>query len=1647
MRFNRRSLWLAIVALFSAATIFAACTDGDGDTPFGPEGPDKPGIPRPGREIGRIECRASLAARTLTCATPGVDAGEASAAEVNLGHQGVNVRMISSNLVISADTFAFDAQIENLIPQALNTTDGTTPVPADSAGLRVFINRGPTTLTGSGTVTLANADGVDAFLTSDQAYIRYPDQIVAPGATSQSERWKFRFGPSVETFEFVVIVSAPVQFPQGWIDVTPQNTVLTPGGTVTLTGTNVNYAGNTVPGQPITWSSSNTAVATVNATTGEVTAVAKGTATITASSPSESPAPHGTRTGTATIVVNQAVVANDDAANAIGNHTLVAPAGALLANDTDADGDPITVQNPGTPITTQQGGTAVVNANGSFTYLSNAGFTGTDKFSYTIGDGVSTDAGEVTITVGGRVWYVQGSGSPGDPENGTGTDASPFRYLQSAETASGAGEHIFVRAGTTLTQGIQLDANQALIGQGIAAAKDTTLNGWTQVLLAAGAAPMIAPTGAGAAVTLGSNNTVRGLNLAPASGAGILGTTFGTLTANELSVAATGGPALSLTTGSVNAAFTSLSSVNSATQGLLLSGVSGTLVASGGSLSNSTGIGFQATGGDVTVGYPGSIVHSAAASAAISVDGHGGTITLTGDVDDTGAGILVQNLTAAGKVHFTAGHQVLNTGTAAAVRILNNATGSSIRFAGDSLKIVTTSGNGFTATSAGTPVVTVEGLQNSISTGTGTPVTISQTQIGADGVRFRSVSTTGTAANGIVLSNTGAGTFLAGGGTLTATGAAVSLTNTAGVELQGLALTGGSGIVGSSFGTLTTSGVSINATAGPALDLVTGTVAVGSTFTSVSSSSSASHGVRLSGVNGGFATTGGTVIGGAGAFPAFLLSGGNVAFTWSGTVSQGNAQPLLQVNGSHTGTATFQAGALTATQGTGLQFGQASGTYHLNGTTSLANGAGGNAGIDFANNFTGTVNVLPVSGHTALVQNPSGVAIDVAGGSGSLNYGGRVIQVNNVALLNVAGGHTGALSFASDTLRANNGSGLQFDNADGTYDFDGSVVLNGGDAAIDVTNTSIGTFTFTPAAGFSAIINDPANEAVRIVSSTPANFTYGGTITKDNNGNTGITITGSGGNITFSGASKVLNSAAGSGSGVNITTNSATVSFTNGGLAITTASGTGFNATGGGTVNIPDDGANTVASSSGVAVNIQNTNIGASDVVFDRVDASGGANGIALVNTGNTGGDFVVTGNGSTSGSGGSITNTTGADGAVAGNGVYLENTRNIDLRFLSLSGHPNHAIRGSGVVNFTLTKTRITGTNGTNAGFNEGSISFDNLTGTASITGSYVEGGFEDNVRVSNSSGTLNRLTMTSDTVGHNGNSGNDGLLLDGSGTATLNVTVQNSRFTGSRSNNVHYVLNGSAAGDFVFNNNVLTNNHPNKLGSDFGINVGSTSNGAMTYTVSGNTVNDAGGSGIEVSHLAGGSGAMTGSITGNTVGSAGVSNSGSAAGSTIVAAIVGAGTTATHTTTITGNTLRQFTNYGIRLINRGTGTGYLNATVKNNNIAVPSPNSVSGLFPTSGIRAELGATSGPPADDGKTCLDISGNTVNQTGTSSSAEIRVFGRFSTKTSLLGLGQGGASAVPNTFLQNQNTVTVAPGGFGAVNATSTNPFQSTCPPS
>ena len=104
----------------------------------------------------------------------------------------------------------------------------------------------------------------------------------------------------------------------------------------------------------------------------------------------------GTATATVNVTVNavnDAPVANPSNATTNEDTPVIVP---VLANDTDVDGDPLTVT-----AATAPNGTIAINPDGTVTYTPNANFNGTDTITYTISDGQGGfSTSTVTVTVG-----------------------------------------------------------------------------------------------------------------------------------------------------------------------------------------------------------------------------------------------------------------------------------------------------------------------------------------------------------------------------------------------------------------------------------------------------------------------------------------------------------------------------------------------------------------------------------------------------------------------------------------------------------------------------------------------------------------------------------------------------------------------------------------------------------------------------------------------------------------------------------------------------------------------------------------------------------------------------------------------------------------------------------------------------------------------------------------------------------------------------------------------------------------------------------------------------------------------------------------------------------------------------------------------
>ncbi len=123
-----------------------------------------------------------------------------------------------------------------------------------------------------------------------------------------------------------------------------------------------------------------------------------------------------------TVFATDAPDTSNKAPNTVADSATTAQGAAVtinvLANDTDVNGDTLTVSG----VTTPQFGTATTNGQ-SVTYTPNAGFAGEDSFSYFVSDGHgNTAASSVSVTVNG----------PGGPNQ------APTAANDSANTEAGA---------------------------------------------------------------------------------------------------------------------------------------------------------------------------------------------------------------------------------------------------------------------------------------------------------------------------------------------------------------------------------------------------------------------------------------------------------------------------------------------------------------------------------------------------------------------------------------------------------------------------------------------------------------------------------------------------------------------------------------------------------------------------------------------------------------------------------------------------------------------------------------------------------------------------------------------------------------------------------------------------------------------------------------------------------------------------------------------------------------------------------------------------------------------------------------------------------------------------------------------------------
>lgn len=948
----------------------------------------------------------------------------------------------------------------------------------------------------------------------------------------------------------------------------------------------------------------------------------------------------------------------------------------------------------------------------------------------------------------------------------------------------------------------------------------------TGTLNVTGLANIDTTSGVGLSQAGGTTSFTNGLTIDTTAGTGILATggTMGiTATAAAQTVNATGGTAINLSGVAATIALDSTSSAGGINN-VSLTDVTGIVGLGTGALSGATGASFNVVGGTAAVSYSGTVNNSGAFSPALNVQSRlagAGLVALSGNLTASGLGVSLNN--NAGGTVTVSGASNSFTGGGTGISITAN-TGGTYNISGASYAIGMSSG----------------GLGVDIA-GNSAPVTVNFSGGGL-----------------AIVTSAGAGFNATGSGTISVTGVGNSIATGTGVAMN-------------------LSGVTVAAT--------------GMNFSSTSNGAGGNSAVVLTNVIGsGTINLGaGTLVGGSAA--TIAVSGGTANLNYTGNVSQSNNATLVSVTGGHSGSLNFATGTLSATNGTGLQFDNADGIYSFVGTTTLN---GGNASVDILNGSGGTFNF----GTSTSIISPSGTAFNVNGGTATVTYAGTITQATAgqrmIVVADTAGGSVNFTTAVANGLNDTGGTGIVIDGAAGSVTVNNASLTGTAGITIlgDSTNNATGTYTFNNVAiqtdagaannafvvdgdqgtpgndDVSAVVNlnnvditNPGGNVANIrgMAGGSVNFDSASTITR-NDGGLGIAVlSNAGGTINFGGAVKTLST--GVNAAVILTSNpGAAINFTNGGLIINTTSGGGFSATGGGTVTVQGTG-NTITSGTGTALNVVNTNIGASGLNFQSISANGGTNGIVLNNTGS--GGLTVTGVGTTAGSGGTIQNTTGrgasfisasnitlknmnftnagtddldadnsglstGDNLTTNAAIHLQNVSTATLDRIAISGGAEQGINGNTVSNFTLSNSSISNAGN---GADEDGIHFYNMSGTSAVTNTTITGSGDDNFQLQTQSGTL-ALTIS-------GGSSTGAVL--GSGylfgiRGTSNATIN---FSGANSSNN---FSGGIVAD-AFDNSTMNLNVINSTSSSNNdqLSVSAGDNSDVSLVATGNTLSSA--------------------------------------------------------------------------------------------------------------------------------------------------------------------------------------------------------------
>ena len=1065
--------------------------------PVGRPGPQSPEEVGGGRLMVLMECNVDVAARSVSCGLP--RPGSGIRADLILGKP--YIAFSSSGFTSSRgdaaneDTSSFNLALQNKIGQPIGTTDGTTP---HANGNRIFFHAGPTVTavsTGdiaSATIRVDNAFGTATFTSPDgsytatnKPYFRYLG-VLAKEAISPAQLWRFVYSSNVSRYSYSVLVSAPVQYEQGWITVSPAASTLEVTQTATLTGAAYDASGAALT-EGMTWSSSNTSVATVNPSTGEVTAAGVGTATITATS-----SVNAQRTGSAVITVDaRPTVSSTSPTNGA---TSVAKSTTITVNFSESvnfSTSSFTLKCPASEVSSR-----------SFTLSSSPATSATITPSSSLPGGTVC---EVVVVAN----QITDADTNDGPSGAADQMAANYTFSFTTIALSASNDDYSADATKTITGNVRFSSANASTPFSVTANDELDASvgisfvGWN------GTGGTTEQGGNVSIVTTAGSSDIGKFTYNPP--AGYEGTDKFQYTLSD---------GTNTSTGTVTV------SVSGMIWFVDAGGAACTTRANGcGRLTNpySTLAAFAAenngTGNNPAASEPVFLHQSStnytgpvtllSGQKLIGQDATASLSTLTGITPNSGSDALPSMNTGDATKVTVAGTDGINLGSNNSVRGMTLATTAGEAIGGTSFGTLTLADGTTQATDL---TIASSGQALGLTTGTiaGNFVSVGSTG-GNNNVSLTGVNSSGTLTLGGTLSGaTGTSIAISGGN--------VSLTHSGNVT-QGnsaplLAVAGGH------TGTLTFQTGTVQATNGTGLQFnnAAGTYAFNGT-TTLNGGDAAIDITNLS--TGSFTFgTGTSVTNPTGS--AFTVYGSSPTVTYSGNLTKGNAGLLMEIGEQPGGSVTFQTGTLSATAGLGILLSNADGAVAFNGTTTLN---GGDAGVDVVNGSGGTFSF----GSGASITSPTNNVIQIANSSPTFTYAGAFTKANAGVGILVNSNTGGTITFngsgVTKSLSTSTGHGVSVTNNSNT-----TVNFTGGSLAITTTSgygfnatSNSGTGTVTVQGTGNTISTTGTGTALNVTSTTIGSAALTFQSISANGGTNGIVLntTGSSGGLTVTGTGSV----------------------------------------------------------------------------------------------------------------------------------------------------------------------------------------------------------------------------------------------------------------------------------------------------------------------------------------------------------------------------------------------------------------------------------------------------------------------------------------------------------------------------------------------